>query len=371
MSSSRQLVIPLVLTGACALLSMTSTGAVTPSSDDAAAVERLQLKTNAIELSVTPAFGGRVLSFNLRGQPNVLKLGAAVEQQPAPEVSATAGDIAYFGHDVWVGPQSQWWLHQQFNRERQAAAAVWPPDPYLSLAQTRVSVRRHDVVEFEGVPSPLTGVQLRKQIKRSAARADTVEIGASARNIRAQPIAWDLWFNTRVAATTRVFVPVAAATDIRLQPPREPGTIAPRYQQERGLLALRADARPDGLIQRGKLLLQPSAGWMAGFVGGQVLVIRFAHQPLSAIHPEQGQVELYLDAPPRHPEQGLLEMEVHAPYRQLAPDAQMQAQEQWTLLRYTGPDEEQAQRQFLCSNAKALALANACDAPSPSPSAPR
>ncbi|MGD5029216.1 DUF4380 domain-containing protein, partial [Xanthomonas citri pv. citri] len=84
-----------------------------------------------------------------------------------------------------------------------------------------------------------------KQIKRSAARADTVEIGASARNIRAQPIAWDLWFNTRLAATTRVFVPVAAATDIRLQPPREPGTIAPRYQQERGLLALRADARPD------------------------------------------------------------------------------------------------------------------------------
>ncbi|CEJ48841.1 exported hypothetical protein [Xanthomonas citri pv. bilvae] len=113
MSSSRQLVVPLVLTGACALLSMTSTGAVTSSSDDAAAVERLQLKTNAIELSVTPAFGGRVLSFNLRGQANVLKLGAAVEQQPAPEVSATAGDIAYFGHDVWVGPQSQWWLHQQ------------------------------------------------------------------------------------------------------------------------------------------------------------------------------------------------------------------------------------------------------------------
>lgn len=66
MSSSRQLVVPLVLTSAFALLSMTSTGAVTPSSDDAAAVERLQLKTNAIELSVTPAFGGRVLSFNLR-----------------------------------------------------------------------------------------------------------------------------------------------------------------------------------------------------------------------------------------------------------------------------------------------------------------
>lgn len=149
-----------------------------------------------------------------------------------------------------------------------------------------------------------------------------------------------------------------------MQPPSEAGTTAPRFKRARGVFALRADAGQDGLIQRGKLLLQPSAGWMAGFAGGQVLLIRFAHQPLAAIHPEQGQVELYLDTPRRHPEQGLLEMEVHAPYRQLAPGAQMQAQEQWTLLRYTGPDEEQAQRQFLCSQAKALALANACDAPS-------
>ncbi|UXA55288.1 DUF4380 domain-containing protein [Xanthomonas prunicola] len=364
MSSSPKLVIPQRVLGAVALLCITPSGAVTPAPAHAAAVERIQLRSKAVELSATPAFGGRTLSFNLHGQPNVLKVGAAVEQQPAPEVSATSGDIPYFGHDVWVGPQSQWWLHQQLNHERQAAAAVWPPDPYLSLVQTHVTLRDHDALEFEGVPSPLTGVQLRKQIKLSAARADTVEIQVSARNIRTQPIAWDLWFNTRVAATTRVFVPVAVAADIRVQPPSEAGTTAPHFKLERGIFALRADARQDGLIQRGKLLLQPSAGWMAGFAGGQVLVIRFAHQPLAAIHPEQGQVELYLDAPPQHPAQGLLEMELHAPYRQLAPGAQMQAQEQWTLLRYTGPDEELAQRQFLCGKAKALALANACDAPS-------
>ncbi len=105
---------------------------------------------------------------------------------------------------------------------------------------------------------------------------------------------------------------------------------------------------------------------MAGFAGDQVLVIRFAHQPLSAIHPEQGQVELYLDAPPPHPERGLLEMEVHAPYRQLAPGERMQANEQWTLLRYTGPDAQQAQHQFLCSKAQELQLTNAC-APSSLP----
>ncbi|QJD69479.1 DUF4380 domain-containing protein [Xanthomonas campestris pv. badrii] len=333
-----------------------------PVHEKTAAVERICLSNEVLELSLTPAFGGRVLSFNLRGQPNVLKVGAAVERQPTPAVSASAGDVPYLGHDVWVGPQIQWWLHQQVNPQRKAAAAVWPPDPYLSLASTRVVTRGPGQASLQGVPSPVTGMQLSKHVEISRTRADTVQLRATARNIRKEAIAWDLWFNTRVAASTRVFVPVANRADVRVQPPSEAGTIAPMFSHHAGVLALRADVRDDSLIQRGKLLLQPSAGWMAGFAGKQVLVIGFAHQPLAAIHPEQGQVELYLDAPPRHPEQGLLEMEVHAPYRQLAPGAQMQAQEQWTLLRYTGPDEEQAQRQFLCSKAEELGLDQACAA---------
>lgn len=338
-----------------------------PNHQDTAAVERIRLSNEVLELSLTPAFGGRVLSFNLRGQPNVLKVGTAVERLPAPVVSATAGDVPYLGHDVWVGPQSQWWVHQQVNPQRQAAAAVWPPDPYLSLATTRVVTHGPSRASLQGVPSPVTGVQLGKHIALSGTRADTVELRATARNIRKQAIAWDLWFNTRVAASTRVFVPVASTADVRVQPAAEPGTTAPTFSHHAGVLALRADARHDGLIQRGKLLLQPSAGWMAGFAGTQVLVIRFAHQPLASIHPEQGQVELYLDAPPQHPEQGLLEMEVHAPYRQLAPGAQMQAQEQWTVLPYAGPDQVQAQRQFLCSKATELGLDHACVAASEGP----
>ncbi|NIK41595.1 hypothetical protein FHY12_003970 [Xanthomonas arboricola] len=357
--SSRHL-IPIMVAGAFALQLATSVQADEPASSTKPKVERFRLHNDVIELSATPAFGGRVLSVNLVGQPNVLKTGSAVEQQPAPQVSAAAGDIAYLGHDVWVGPQSQWWLHQQVNPARKAAAAVWPPDPYLSLATTQAITRSHAQLVLEGVPSPVTGVQLRKRVALSSTRADTVEVEATARNIRKDPISWDLWFNTRVAASTRVFVPVAEAADIRLQPPTEPGTVAPMYRHHGGVFALRADAREDGLVQRGKVLLQPSAGWMAGFAGDQVLVIRFAHHPMAAIHPEQGQVELYLDAPPQHPERGLLEMEVHAPYRQLAPGAQMQAQEQWTLLRYTGPDEQQAQHQFLCSKAQELQLSNAC-----------
>lgn len=270
MPASLRYFMPIMLVVASALPPATSAYADELASSTKPAVERIQLHNGVVELSATPAFGGRVLSFNLRGHPNVLRIGEAVDQQPAPKVSATAGDIPYLGHDVWVGPQSQWWMHQQVNLTRKAATAVWPPDPYLSLATTRAVTRSGDQLILEGVPSPVTGVQLRKRVALASTRADTVEVEAIARNIRKEPIAWDLWFNTRVAAGTRVFVPVADAADIRLQPPTEAGTVAPAYRHQGGVFALRADARQDGLIQRGKVLLQPSAGWMAGFAGDGV-----------------------------------------------------------------------------------------------------
>jgi hypothetical protein len=95
---------------------------------------------------------------------------------------------------------------------------------------------------------------------------------------------------------------------------------------------------------------------MAGFYKGQVLVIQFAHQPRTAIHPDQGQIELYNDWQPEAPDKGLMEMEVHAPYVTLAPGRHMQASEQWTLLPYGGPDTRAAQVAFLRAHAKELGL---------------
>jgi hypothetical protein len=322
----------------------------------------LVLDNATVRLEATPAFGGRILSWHLQGEPNVLKIGEdAIRSQPLPAWSAQAGDIPYLGHDVWVGPQSQWWLHQDVNPQRRQAAANWPPDPYLSLATVRVRSRDARQFTLDGVDSPVTGVRLRKQVRLDDAAPDTVWIEAEARNVRDSPIAWDLWFNTRVAADTRVFVPVRDPEhDIDLQASTDDGTTAPRHAWNEGLFVLTAQSADSPLIQRGKYRLQPSAGWMAGFAGHQMLLIRFEHQPRERIHPEQGQVELYLDAPSYARAQGLMEMEVHAPYRQLAPGERMRAAERWTLLRYDGPDELKAQRDFLCQHAARLSLEGAC-----------
>ncbi len=301
------------------------------------------LRNDQLQLQVSSAFGGRVLSLQREGQPNFLRVGPAVNTEPNPEVTAESGDIAYLGHDVWVGPQSQWWLHQQINPQRQAAKANWPPDPWLSLAPAQWLQRDADQLRLRGAASPVTGMQLEKSFRLDPARPDTVQLQVTGRNIRDSAVAWDLWFNTRVHPNTRVFVPVATASDIRVDGAPEAGT--PDHVFADGMLVLRAGPASSG--PRGKWFVQPTAGWMAGFNGQQVLIIRFAIQPRSAIHPEQAQVELYLDA--GGIAEGLLEMEVHAPYTTLQPEEQMQAAEQWTLLAWEGGDDAQAQRAFLCA----------------------
>jgi len=317
----------------------------------ASAVETVRLDNGTVVLEVTPQLGGRGLGFSLQGRDNLLKVGEAVTAQPDPEVSATAGDIGYLGHDVWLGPQSQWWTRQHANPVRRDAKANWPPDPYLAFANTRIVERTHQRLVLEGVASPVSGVQLRKTFALSPDRSDTAVLHVQARNIRDTPVAWDLWFNTRVSPSTRVYVPVAGEQDVRVESSagQARGPLLPRIQD--GLFSFERQPLPEGMSgRRGKVFLQPSAGWMAGFAGDQLFIIRFAHQDRSLIHPEQGQVELYLDET-ADADDGLLEMEVHAPYRTLQPDQTMDAEESWTVLAYDGADSYEAQVAFLCGEA--------------------
>ena len=321
---------------------------------DAADVERIRLQSRDAILEVTPALGGRVLAFGLAGHPSLIKIGDPVASQPNPAVSATADDIGYLGHDVWLGPQSGWWSDQQVNAARRDARAVWPPDPYLAFAQTRVVARAPDRLVLEGIDSPVTGVRLLKSFAFDPADPATLELSALARNIRDRPVSRDLWFNTRTSAATRVYVPVATAADVRIEAAE---AMAPAWRIDAGVFSFLPPSAA-GASRRGKVLMQPSVGWMAGFANRQAFVIRFDHQPRSAIHPQQGQVELYLD----HGEDiaaGLLEMEVHAPYRTLAPGEAMQARERWTVLPYDGADTPQAHLAFLCRRLQLCAASTA------------
>jgi len=313
------------------------------------------LDNGSVRATVTDAIGGRLLSFALAGKPNFLKLDTAAGDPDAP-IGPTTDNVGYFGHETWIGPQKEWWSHQDVNPSR--AGAPWPPDPWLGLSRYKVEDKRADAIALASPPSPVNGLQLVKRYALVPGRPHSLRLDVDAANVRKTQVAWDIWFNTRAHGATRVYVPVARRDDVRQQAIEPKPDMKPlTWTLKDGIFSIDAYPAGKGLPHRnGKMLLQPSSGWMAGFHDGQVLVIQFAHQPRAAIHPDQGQVELYNDWQPEAPDKGLMEMEVHAPYVQLAPGRHMQASEQWTLLPYDGPDTRKAQVAFLRAHAKELGL---------------
>jgi len=307
------------------------------------------LDNGTLRATVTESIGGRLLSFSLAGKPNFLLVAPTAGDQTA-RVDAASGNVGYLGHEVWIGPQSQWWTHQNVNQARASARAPWPPDPYLSLSKYTLIRRSASAIDLESPASPVNGIQLRKRYALVDARANSLRLEAEATNRRRQDVSWDLWFNTRVRPDTHVYVPVAHAADVRIEPV---GALAVTLDD--GMLSLDLP-RPGQAARKGKLFAQPAAGWIAGFHGEQAFIVSFKHQPRAAIHPEQGQVELYHDIDPGAPGTGLLEMEVHAPYLRLAPGQTMTAGQEWTILPYAGPATRAAHIAFLRLHTAQLGL---------------
>jgi len=322
-----------------------------------AQVEKFTLDNGVVVAEVTPDIGGRLMSFALKDQPNFLLLADLHTKNLHPVVSAESPNIGYLGHEMWVGPQSQWWVHQNASLKRAANKAEWPPDPYLILAKNRVIEQSAKKVVLESPESPITGIQMVKTYALLPERKNSLKLHVRATNIRKENIAWDIWFNTRVPANTLVYVPVAREADVEQKNMEDEVNAALIYTLSDGILSLDMAPPPAGKMSRkGKLMIQPSQGWMAGFRDKQVFIVQFPHQPKSAIHPEQGQIELYNEYNPGNLAEGLLEMEVHAPYKQLAPKEFMVADETWTILEYKGPATRNAHVAFLRKLARELDL---------------
>jgi hypothetical protein len=312
-----------------------------------ASVERLALNNGTINLELTPDIGGRILAVNLQNQPNFLRVGDAVSAEPNPQVTAAANNIGYLGHEIWVGPQSEWWMHQLLNDERRKAKAVWPPDPFLILAKNTVQETSPKKIILRSPNSPVSGVAINKTFSLIAEKPNHIQLDVTATNIRDTQVAWDIWFNTRVPHTANVYVPVADMSDVRIENFTDAtyGPLAHNFSD--GFFALENSASSAHMGRKGKIFIQPAQGWMATFRDQQVFIIQFPLQPKSAIHSAQGQIELYQEFLNAEMGSGLLELEVHAPYRKLESKESMTATETWMLLPNTAGVDPQAQRALL------------------------
>lgn len=320
-------------------------------------IEKLKLDNGVVQAEVTPDIGGRLLSFSLAKKANLLKVGEPVVKYPRPDVHPGAEYIGYLGHEIWAGPQSEWWAHQTFNPQRAAEKAAWPPDPYVTFAKNTILEKSSQTIILQSPDSPVSGLSFTKRYSLLNEKKNSLELTVTAKNIRNENVSWDIWFNTRTDANTQLYIPVSNVKDIREQAFDENSSTPLAFAVNNGIFTLDVTTPPVGRNKRkGKLLIQPTHGWMAAFRGDQLFIIQFEHQPQSAIHPEQGQVEIYGDFSLNRLTKGYLELEVHAPYRTLAASQTMNARELWTVLPYSGESTPQAQLAFLREQKELLGL---------------
>lgn len=296
----------------------------------------LYIENGGTRVGILPEVGGRIVSLTKRGAPNILKSDKKLwngerKITPAPDQLQY---LPYNGQEVWVGPQSEWWKHQDLNEEQKRSTLFWPPDPYITYGEFKVTRHISCEIEMVGPESPISGVQLTKHLMITA--DGVVHFTVEAKNIRKEPVAWDLWLITRTSGNNPTFVPVASPFDVNVTPPTHPSYEgeAP-YGIKDGYFTFTPERRDVSYEAcTGKAFIHPSRPFIATLSGRDLLVIRFDHHDPASIHPEQTEVEVYNYA--SSDEGMLMEMEYHTPYVTLQPGETMSASQTWEILPFSG-----------------------------------
>lgn len=290
------------------------------------------LSNGEMELGVLPDLGGMVALFRLSGKPNVLKADSSI-WNASPRIRRSFGPEtrwkAHNGHIIWVGPQSEWWIHQDKSPRRLQKKAVWPPDPYLNFGYFEPLEKSDSHVVMQGPPSEFTGVQMTKTIEIQD--SGSVRFHVSATNIRNSPVSWDLWFNTRVDGYARCYVPMsdpnAVCIDSRHTRSQEPSS----FESEEGFFFINPTLPSKEKKHRwAKAFIPADNGFMTAFASSQAFTIRFPKHERELIHPEHALVELYNCTSHKRAD-ALNELEYHAPYVTLSPGESMETSEEWVL----------------------------------------
>jgi hypothetical protein len=244
---------------------------------------------------------------------------------------------------MWVGPQDEWWSHQDVTEDHWGA---WPPDPYLVAAEYRIEEADQDRIVLKGPASPITGVSLRKEVHLGP--DGRVTLRTHARNERDTEISWDLWSNTRLPAHAASYVHVKNRNDIRIDfDPEEPETVGmmPRDIVNGFFTFMPYKGIPAGKEKCiAKAFIHPSAGVIAAFPPGYCFIKHTEMVPRNSIHPKQAMAEVFNQLGSDTP---LLELEFHGPYCTMKPGEVIVFEETWQLIPYSGENTPEVHTAFL------------------------
>ena len=302
----------------------------------------IKIENGGFEAQVLLEVGGRIVSYNRIGQPNLLESDPKMWNEsdsdrlkPAPDMLDFRG---YNGHEVWLGPQSQWWKQQTLNKEKIDSDLFWPPDPYISFGNYEVLYQTRNELIIKGEDSPISGISFTKTMRIEENGNLFFEVKAT--NIRQTPVSWDLWLITRVNGMSKNLVPIKSPEDFYLGEPSHPWQGRPTYKIENGFFSFTPE-NYDGKFEEctGKAYLKTEEPVIFAQCGAQCgnewLKLTFEHHSQAELHPEQTEIELY-NFVCADPKNCLLELEYHAPYKTLQPGESMSTQSVWSVIPSVG-----------------------------------
>ncbi len=294
----------------------------------------LRLQYAGVIVGIKLDAGASVLLLERGDSGNLLHSDPALWAQTPPEPTPEAPFQAFNGHITWIGPQSMFWARQNLMPERRKSGADWPPDPYVLYGRFSVLERSEQRVLLEGPQSPISGVQLRKELR--ILEDGGVIVRTEARNIRKQPVALNLWSNTRVDGCWLCLVPVPdrfLRFDGRTWNPYTMRSLS--WDIDSGWFhfnALRVeDLTADVQERAGKAFLNAERGVIVAFGPKMVFLKRFATVKSGELAPGQAPVEIYQSVS-RDPARNISELEFYNAFRTLQPNETTVIEERWDIL---------------------------------------
>jgi Domain of unknown function (DUF4380) len=314
-----------------------------PPADAHAALVRLS--NPSLTVTLIPGLGGRIVELRTAAGENLLDADPRYWSEPYPPAELSTLFAPWNGHTYWVGPQSAWWTQQDLDLERKRTKATWPPDPFHETARYDVRESSPSRVRLESPPSPITG--LKRQLDVELLGPNRVRIRVIATNVRATPVAWSIYSNTRVRPDGWAYVPLVPNGIQRIDGPKDESGRYP-HRVERGFFV-----SPPGVAslagrtpRTADTYLRPTEGYIAYFRGRQLMRKHTEVFDERRLHPEETLVEIYRSSG-AGPDAPLLELEIHGPYESLASGQSLSFEETWEVLDYPGPAEPGAHMQFL------------------------
>ena len=288
-----------------------------------------------IELVILPHIGGRLVSINHDDSANILSSDSSLWNHKFDKAieEYTSFDILQFrGHSTWVGPQSEWWIHQEIDQEKKNNRDTWPPDPFLDYGYFEILRQTNNSIELLGKKSKYTGVQIKKSYK--ILDNGFVELKAKATNICNEEISWDLWFNTRLPGNCKSYIPIENNNNLRVEISPENEVL--EYSIINNFFTFDEQTPSKEFNQvSSKAFIIPKSPYIFSFNAGYLFIIHINIFDKNDVHPEHGMVEVY-NAISHNTEDSLLELEYHSPYSTIKPNESIEIEQVWELVKYNG-----------------------------------